>query len=261
MRNYRSILLVGVFVVVIAYGTYVEWGSPPPSAAVVDQTPAKICGKQLVVLEDHSAVNLNADACIAAEVTSKARVVTLLSGEALFQVAHDPNRPFFVRVGPLSIADLATQFDVFRTKTAHTRVAVIDGAVRITGPSRPDIKPLTVQEQLDIPDDIAQSRVRKHITSSDISRVTAWVHGDIIFGEKTTVKEALDEFARYKHFAVVRLDPSIAEIRVGGTYHTDAIDRFLNVLKSMCIQSDYDKVKQRIALTTEAGKRAGGLCL
>lgn len=250
--------LAGSLCLATSYVAYVEYVS-------VGQTSPEICGKQSIQLADRSTVTLNADACITTQISRQSRVVRLESGEALFQVARDPSRPFVVVTGPLSVEALATQFDVYR-KAVSTRVTVIEGAVQVTAHdatsrSRPNLKPLTPLQQLDIPDDTAQPIVRKPLmTPSDVVRITAWVNGKIIL-DNTTLKEALDEFARYEHFEVDYQDyPYIAGIRFDGTFDTNAVDRFLDLVEIKCIQHKYDKVKQQIRLAPAAGKRAGTLC-
>ncbi len=55
-------------------------------------------------------------------------VVTLERGEALFEVRHDPDRPFTVHVGDGEVRDVGTRFDLARDLGA-TRVAVAEGTV------------------------------------------------------------------------------------------------------------------------------------
>jgi transmembrane sensor len=188
-------------------------------------------------------------------------LIRLESGEAIFQVAGDPSRPFVVETGPVSIEALGTKFDVYR-KELSTRVAVSEGAVQVSSrgtTSLTNTKPLTILQQIDVPDDTAQPRVRRYITSHDFERMTAWVHGDIQL-EGETLKETLGEFARYQHIQVDFRDPGIAEVRFGGVFHTTDVDTLLKLLKLKCIHSEYDKAAQRITLTSETGKRAGTGC-
>ena len=206
-------------------------------------------------------MELNADACIIVEFSETKRLVRLEAGEAIFQVASNPRRPFVVETGPIAIKALGTQFDVYRKKLS-TRVAVIEGAVQVSAldsKSRPNIKPLTDLQQLDVPDDTAQQRQRKSITPNDVRRITAWTHGDIEL-EGLTLKEVFEEFKRYQHIDVDFRDPSIEARRFGGSLHIGDMDSFLGLLKLNCIDSTYDRAAQRITLTPRPGKRAGTAC-
>ena len=220
------------------------------------QMPMTFCAA-LMTLTDGTQVQMNSGACISVNFTAKQRAVRLESGEAIFKVARDPHRPFVVETGPIAIEDVGTEFDVYR-KELSTRVAVIEGAVQI--PSRgANPQPLTALQQMDVPDDTAQARVRKSITRSDFERMTAWVHGDIQL-EHQTLREAIDEFARYQHIQPEFPDPRIAELRFDGVFHTTDVDKFLALLERNCIHIDYDKAAQRITFTSETGERHGTAC-
>lgn len=228
----------------------------PPGGQMAMTFCAALGDRQPVALTDGTRVELDSGACISVEFAAKQRTVRLESGEALFQVARDPRRPFVVETGPISIQDVGTEFDVFRRKF-DTRVAVIEGAVQIpswgTNP-----QPLTALQQIDVPDDAAQARVRKSITRSDFDRMTAWVHGDIVL-EKQTLQEAIDEFARYQPIQAEFRDPRIAEQRYTGTFHTTNVNAFLAYLKGKCIYSDHKNATQ-ITFTRETDKRSGTAC-
>jgi transmembrane sensor len=91
-------------------------------------------GEQLTVrLGEGSRVTLNTDSKIAVRLQADRRIVDLLQGEALFEVAHDATRPFDVHVGKTLLRDLGTRFDVDRRQhgvsaaeaTAWTRRSVV----------------------------------------------------------------------------------------------------------------------------------------
>ncbi len=161
----------------------------------------------------------------------------LETGEVIFQVAHDPRRPFVVETGPISIEDLGTKFDVSRTEFS-TRVAVIEGAVQIPvrGTNSP---PLTALQQMNVPDDPGEARVRKHITRRDVERMTAWVHGDIVV-DNLPLKEVVNEFARYQRIQFEFADARIAEKRISGEFNGTDVGSFLSLLKLRCVHSQYD---------------------
>ena len=218
-------------------------------------------GHKSVQLGDASTVELNSGTCITADISSKARAIGLDAGEAIFQVAHDPARPFVVKSGPISIEALGTQFDVYR-RDASTRVAVVEGVVQVgslDATSRSSGKPLAELQQIEVPDNPALARVRKNITPREFDQMTAWIHGAIVLKQQS-LKGAFSEFARYQHIQVEYKDPHIAEVPFDGNFRTTDLDSFLKLLNHRCIHSEYDKVSQRITLTTVAGKRAGTQC-
>ena len=238
---------------------------PPATFLVPSETQtSRYCapfGDHLEIrLQDGSNVQLNSAACVTTELSARARLVGLGQGEAIFQVASDPNRPFVVKTGAISTQALGTQFDIYR-RGISTRIAVIEGAVQVTSPnatSRTKVGPLTALKQLDFPDDTAEPMVSS-ITSHDFERMTAWTHGDIEL-DNQTLKESLDEFTRYRYIQVVFKDKAIEDIRVGGYFHTNGLDSFVELVNLRCIHHEYDRTAQRLTLSTEPGKRAGTAC-
>lgn len=263
--------LIGAFILTLAcFGPRLMHRIPPllvqlRAALPTTQAPEALCAPfgehRSVRLEDNTSVTLNSGTCIVAELSKRVRFIHLESGEAIFRVARDPRRPFVVETGPLAIQVLGTEFDVYRT-AATTLVSVIEGSVQVSSRSQTstiNTKPLTVLEQMDIPDNPLQSRVRRTITASDYTRLTAWVHGDIQLQEQT-LKQVFTEAKRYQHIQVDFQDPAIADIRFSGLLHTNELDGLLLLLKFKCIHSDYVPAQQRITLTYEPGKHAGMTC-
>ena len=85
--------------------------------------------KQLT-LPDGSKVTLGAKTEIAVQYGQCMRTILLNSGEALFDVAHDPKCPFIVIAGDGAITAVGTEFSVRRTLDRVT-VQVAEGAVNV----------------------------------------------------------------------------------------------------------------------------------
>lgn len=221
-------------------------------------TPVTYCApfgaQKAISLQDDSRLELNSGTCVSERISAKLRLVRLQSGEAIFRVAGDPNRPFVVEVGQVSIEVLGTTFDVY-TRASGIRVSVFEGRVKVfrSATSRRAVTQLTAMEQLDVPGDTAQPMIRRRITSHDIDRITAWERGSLLFDNQTVV-EIFGQFARYQHFQLVLNDPYIAEMRFSGSFRTSDLESFLMLLRVRCIRSEYDKAVRRITLTTEVRK-------
>jgi ferric-dicitrate binding protein FerR (iron transport regulator) len=204
-----------------------------------------------VRLPDNTRVELNSETCVIALYSTTIRQVQLESGEAIFEVAHDPVRPFVVQTGPVSVGVLGTTFDVYK-RADSTRVSVIEGTVQISRRLKPrePITALTDLQQIDVPDDITQPTIRRSITKDDIDRVTAWVKGRIVLSDQT-LKEIFEEFSRYQDVHVVLKDPSILHARLSGSFRTSDLEGLMTRLSGQCIHGEYDKVAQRITLSSE----------
>ena len=82
----------------------------------------------VIDLEDGSRVQLNASSAIAIDFNRTRRTVHLLRGQAYFEVAHAPERPFSVEAGTTRVTALGTAFDV-RYGETDTEVTVTENAV------------------------------------------------------------------------------------------------------------------------------------
>ena len=101
------------------------WGTTRllPAPYLVETGP----GEHRIVSTGAAAIALNGSTRLMLD-RHNLHVATLERGEALFDVRHDPDRPFTVHVGDDEIRDVGTRFDVARDVGA-TRVAVAEGTV------------------------------------------------------------------------------------------------------------------------------------
>lgn len=91
---------------------------------------ADIGHERTIALADGSTVRLAPGSAIAVDRHRDRRDVRLLKGEAYFEVAHDPTRPFHVQTKDARVTVLGTGFNV-RRGVAGTDVAVRHGRVRV----------------------------------------------------------------------------------------------------------------------------------
>lgn len=87
--------------------------------------------RQVVDLPDGSQVTLDADSALEVQFGAAVRALRLVRGEAYFQVARDPRRPFVVTAGLTRVTAVGTAFNV-RMSDDRTVVAVIEGKVEFT---------------------------------------------------------------------------------------------------------------------------------
>lgn len=83
-----------------------------------------------ITLADGSTLALNAATRLSVTLRRDRREVTLDQGEVIFDVAHDPRRPFEVAAGDRTVRVVGTQFDV-RRQDGELSVTVARGAVEV----------------------------------------------------------------------------------------------------------------------------------
>jgi len=198
-------------------------------------------------LEDGSVVSLNTHSRVAIRLGARTREVRLLSGEALFRVHHEADRPFRVSTDDAVVQAVGTQFDVYR-RDDDTMIAVLEGKVNIT-PATPALqqallggaKPSRVSGGAAAAPIVSRSlgasqeaRVTHEGTLSirEVSNVTdtvAWRERRLIFRDQT-LEHIVGEFNRYRKNPI-RLEGSGVMQRVyTGVFDADDADSLLQVL-------------------------------
>lgn len=169
------------------------------------------------VLPDGSTVMLNTSSRLRVAFSQDSRNIALLAGEAHFEVAKDPARPFRVRAGHTEIVAVGTVFDVARLPT-ETKVTLIEGRVDVralpdAGSNGVLVETLQPSQQLSLAQD-------GHVLSKTVAQldsVTAWQHGTIRLDD-VPLTEALSQINRYSAAKIAVADPALAAMRVSGVF-------------------------------------------
>jgi transmembrane sensor len=205
-----------------------------------------------VVLGDGSLVTLNTSSSIEVHMMKDRRTVKLLAGEALFEVAHDPRRPFDVTTGETTVRAVGTQFNVDR-RAASTTVTVVEGQVAVF--TTPDgtkgggqtSLPLSAGEQLTV-----APRTARHPVRTDVATAIAWTQRKLIF-ERRQVGEVADEFNRYNRQVIEIQSAELRNQEVTGVFQANdpgSFLTFLSRLPGVTIQQSADH--SRFVVTLEA---------
>jgi transmembrane sensor len=121
----------GMLVIAIGGGLWSS-GSFAPSPVLVAQIETARGEQRSVRLADGSVVRLNGGTRLDVRLARDSRTVQLARGEAFFDVAHQPARPFTVVADATSTRVLGTAFDV-AMNAGGVRLAVYRGRVRFGG--------------------------------------------------------------------------------------------------------------------------------
>jgi transmembrane sensor len=187
-----------------------------------------------IALEDGSRVMLDTSSRVRVAFSETARDVELIEGQAHFDVAKNPARPFRVRTRFAEVVAVGTSFDV-AARPSRTTVTLIEGRVNVRSVKGPDAEgqpqTLTPGEQLDIAGDghfLGKKPVR-------IESVTSWQRGTLELDD-VPLSEALATLNRYSATKIVIEGIPLESRRVSGVFvigdvHTEALvlQRFLGL--------------------------------
>lgn len=207
------------------------------SALILPQRITVPRGEQrFVQLADGSTMHVNVNSQIQVRYSTRERVIELNKGQAFFEVAPDPRRPFRVEVGGAEVVAVGTQFDVYRRSDNRVVVTVLQGKVDVfdalwapkkTGAIESAARVrLTAGQQLKV----GSAAMAPSPYPADGSAVTAWTRREVIFNGESLV-EVADEINRYAAVPVYIEDPDLARMRVRAVFNPYDSDSFLAFIK------------------------------
>jgi len=184
-------------------------------------------GEQVAVaLPDGSSFDLNTDSRIWVDYSQRRRVIRLERGEAYFKVAHDTQRPFWVRAGDYWVRAVGTAFNVYLRPTG-VEVTVSEGTVSVvkataneSPPSDPAITgsaaAVTAGEQADVH---GRAEVIHELNSAQLTRLLAWRKSSLYFQDQP-LGDVVNELMRYTTLKIEFDDDALRQVPVGGTFQT-----------------------------------------
>jgi len=176
---------------------------------------------KLAHLADGSVVTLNTASSLAVDFSSHRRNVTLISGEALFDVAKDKSRPFVVTAGATQIRAVGTSFTVRHLADLPVQVLVREGVVEVSKKNQKSIPPLRAALNTMVTAPLSDAHpVVSRLAAPEVGRQLAWRQGRLAF-EGQTLAEAAAEFGRYSDTKIVIDDPALGREEIAGLYRAN----------------------------------------
>lgn len=185
----------------------------------------RIGEQRLLRLADGSAVRLDTDSRIEVAYSGQARRIRLERGQAFFEVAHDPGRPFVVRAGAVSVRAIGTKFDVKADHGAPT-VTLVEGVVEVRrAGAAPQVWMLRAGEQVATGPAATPRAV-------NLETATSWTVGRVVF-QGAPLVEAVAEINRYCAHKIILNAPGIADTPVTGSFETGDAEAFASAVSDL----------------------------
>lgn len=165
-----------------------------------------------VALADGSRLTLGSGTTLRVRLTDQERDVTLVDGEASFDVAHREDRPFVVAVGVREVRVLGTEFNILN-HDGRLAVSVRRGLVAVSGGQEGPVRLARGQQLVQAPGTAARMREVAPDTAF------AWKSGKLIY-DRTPLTEVAADLNRYVA-TPIRVDPSAASVTVSGVLLVD----------------------------------------
>lgn len=206
-RRQAKLGVLGLATLVFAMGgaffLYSQWRPDAYQAGIGEQ--------RTLTLADGSHVTLDTGSRIEVRLTRGVRAIRLVEGQALFDVAKDPSRPFQVQAGLTRVTALGTRFDV-RLSGQGAQVVLVEGRVAVEESSSAGRRWTLAPGQrvnTDAPAPVVQV--------ADMEAATAWTRGRLVF-EHTPVISAIAEANRYNTRPLVLEAPGVGQEQISGAF-------------------------------------------
>ncbi len=194
-----------------------------------------VVGEQrTVTLADGSKVTLNTGTEIAVDYDARERLVRLVRGQALFDVAHAADRPFSVVVAGRKVTALGTLFEV-RLDKDRLRVTLLRGRVRVDEQTAAD----AAATKMPAPTFLAPGEqfssaagLAPVVQSVDVEQQLLWRQSLVEFDD-APIGDAIAELNRYSASPIVVRDPRVADMRISGIVKTGDADAFTALVGAM----------------------------
>lgn len=194
-------------------------------------------------LKDGSLITLNTQSKLRVHYTDNERSIYLDSGEAHFEVAKNPLRPFVVYAGTGEVRAVGTAFSVRVDNKQEVNVAVSEGTVQVvanlaptgvpknnSAASKPKPTSLTLKKG-GTASYHGAIETYAYVDQEKLEQKLAWKNGKWIF-DGETLAEVIAEANRYSDIKIQIVDPSIAAVRVGGYFNAGDIEALLTALEA-----------------------------
>jgi transmembrane sensor len=181
--------------------------------------------QRLVSLADGSRVRLDTHSRVEVRLYQGERDVKLTGGQAFFEVAKDPYRPFIVTAQGSAVRALGTRFGV-RSEGNQVSVVLAEGSVKVAG-ARDGTTLLHPGEAVTL----VAGRVGAP-GAADLAALTSWTTGRLVFRD-TALADAVTEMNRYARKQIVLDSARAASVRVNGVFDSGDSDGFVTAVSAI----------------------------
>ncbi len=233
-----------ILVTVLVYNIMPRFVTAPDDSVAEQQTTVQQISTERgqrtsVRLMDGTKVQLNAESKIEIPPAfgDSVRRVTL-EGEAYFEVAHNPNKPFIVHTADAYTRVLGTKFGVKAyAEDDEIQVVVQEGKVALGSLSRSDLqsKPITKNKRGSITSN-GITRVRE---VANISKYLGWKDGRLIF-ESSPLPRVISQLERWYDINIVVADQSLRTSTITASFKDEPMTEVLNII-TLSIDAHYER--------------------
>ena len=183
-----------------------------------------------ITLEDGSIITLGARSIINVKYSKIRRQITLVRGEAIFDVAKNKQRPFVVKAGKGTVTAIGTIFNIHSGNQGVT-VTVLEGIVEVNPALSSERTKGSFHSRV-----VAGKAVSYHddgnisdIVATNVEAAISWKQGLLVHVD-TPLADVIEDVNRYSAREIIIGDAALSHISYTGTVLSDGIDNWLRGL-------------------------------
>lgn len=215
----------------------------------------KVGEQKTIQLPDHTTVFMNTNSRIEVNYSDRRRGITLVRGEAHFDVFHQPSKPFEVIAGGGLVRAIGTAFSV-QIRSINIEVLVTEGVVEIDmlpAMLKQDdqtfahkVTPMTVNVEVaerSVTGDALQVKAGSMVTfdgeqieqikllvQKQIEDKLSWRQGLLVFKDES-LQQIVDEVSRYTDLDIIIPERRSRELKVGGVFKVGDTESMFEALR------------------------------
>lgn len=246
--SFRVASSIAVLVTISLSAIYFVWNSRNFAEKQMLTVFSGSNSMQQVVLPDGSKVLLNKQTTIKfPKVFSKKVRRVELSGEAIFEVTHNPKQAFIVVANNVEVEVLGTVFNVMAYPAdGMVTATLISGKVKLKyiDPSTKKEQSVTLAPNHSATYYFNQSRFE--VSMVDVSKVTAWEQGKLIFSDEP-IESVVNKLNRWYGVEISLSNDLKGKYRLTMTVDNETIDEVLLII-SKTIPIGYSKSDKQVSI-------------
>ncbi len=207
---------------------------------------SKVGELQSLALDDGTKVTLGADSHIEFELFDDRRMVRLIKGQAFFDVAKDPHKPFYVDAGRAGVMVVGTRFEVYK-QLGSVKISVEEGVVKVAPLVTDDflgakVKTLTAGKQVS-----AKNHNLGDIEEIDESLISPWREGRLVYRD-AVLSDVVFDINRYRQSKIVLGSDSLKKLKVTTSLSVDQTDSVVTMLEQSLPVVAHQETEDRILI-------------
>lgn len=220
--------LAATILIALSLSIFIQDSSLSPLTVTTYQTSR--AEHKHISLKDGSSITLGARSIINVNYNKTSRRITLVRGEAVFNVAKNKDRPFIVNVGKGSVTAIGTKFNI-HSNNKDVTVTVLEGIVQVNpylaqeNPKKTSNPMVPAGKSVSYHDDGLISKV----ITTNVEAAVSWEKG-LLVRIDTPLANVIEDVNRYSTREIIIGDPALNQISFTGTILNEGIDNWLHGL-------------------------------